>query len=152
MKSIKEIFNNVRTKVKESKIATFVKNGISKISEKTKGIRNIADNFSTNHQNVKNSMAGDVSSRFSTKIKKFFKDKIKSIQTKANNGSKFAKFMTMGIKVLSIISTIAFAVLVIYYIKDVFLNCLLLVAMCAATAISIEFILSILSIATGCKI
>jgi hypothetical protein len=28
----------------------------------------------------------------------------------------------------------------------------LLVAMCAATAISIEFILSILSIATGCKI
>ena len=97
-------------------------------------------------------MAGDVSNRFSTKIKKFFKNITKGIQTKANEGNKFAKFATVTIKVLSIIAACAFAGLVIYCIKDVFIYCLMLVATCAATAICIEFILSVLSIATGNRI
>lgn len=161
MKNIKEIFNNARTKVRESKIATSMKSGISKITNnkfmlaikaKVAGFKDMLKNFTGSHQNVKDSMAGDVSNRFSVKFKKFFKNIIKNIQTKANNGGKFSKFIAVTIKILAVIATIGFAALVIYCIKDVFLYCLMLVAMCAATAICIEFILSILSIATGCKI
>ena len=161
MKNIKEMFNNARTKVRESKIVTSVKSGVSKITNnkfmtavknKAAGFKNMFKNFTGNHQNVKDSMAGDVSNRFSIRFKKFFKNIVKGIQTKANDGSKFSKFIAVTIKVLSVVATIGFAALVIYCIKDVFLYCLMLVAMCAATAICIEFILSILSIATGCKI
>ena len=60
--------------------------------------------------------------------------------------------MTSSIKAISVIAAIAFAGLVIYCIKDVFMYCLMLVATCAAVAVSVEFILSVLSIATGCKI
>ena len=159
--NIKEIFNNVRTKVNESKIATVVNNVVSKItnnnfaqSVKTKvsGLKSSAKNYTNNTQSVKESMSNNVSSRFSEKIKRFFKNNVKNIQTKSNNGSKFAKFTAGLIKVLSIVATIAFSALVIYCIKDVFIQCLLFVATCAAVTISIEFILSVLSIATGCKI
>ena len=161
MLKVKEIFNNARTKIKESKIATSVKGFFSNIANskimvftksKIHSIGDMVKNFTNSHQNIKDSMAGDVTNRFSTKFKKFFKDKIKNIQEKANNGSKFAKFTTVLIKIVSIIATVAFAGLVIYCLKDVFVYCLMLVATCVAVALSIEFILSILSIATGCKI
>ena len=161
MKNLKELFNNARTKVKESKIATATKGFFSKItnnkimnSVKTKlsGLKGAIKNFMGSHQNVTDAMAGNVSNRFSEKFKKFFKNMTKNIQGKANNGSKLAKFTAVTIKVLAILATIAFAALVIYCIKDVFVYCLMLVATCAAVAICIEFILSVLSIATGCKI
>ena len=161
MKNVKELFKNARAKIRDSKIATFVKGILSNIknskimtASKTKvnGLKETVKDFTGSHQNIKDSMAGDVSNRFSSKIKKFFKNILKGIQTKSNNGNKFATFVTVTIKVMSIIAAIAFAGLVIYCIKDVFLYCLMLVATCAATVFCIEFILSVLSIATGCKI
>lgn len=161
MKNIKELFNNVKTKVKESKISNVAKTVVSKIKDnkvvnftksKISSLKNMIKNFTGNHQNVVDSMAGNVSNRFSEKIKKVFKTIVKSLQTKSNNGSKFAIIIAALIKVLSVIATVAFAALVIYCIKDVFLYCLMLVATCAAAALCIEFILSVLSIATGCRI
>lgn len=162
MKNIKELFNNAKNKVKESKVANVVKTTVSKIKEdnkivnsvKTKisGIKDAIKGFTSSHQNVKDCMAGEVGNRFSEKFKKFFKGFTKNIQTRANNGSKFAKIMAVIIKVVAIIAAIAFAVLVIYCIKDVFMYCVMLVATCAAVALCIEFILSVLAIATGCRI
>ena len=125
---------------------------MNSVKTKFAGLKDMIKNFTGSHQNVKDCMTGDVSNRFSTKIKKFFKNIIKNIQMKANDGNKFAKFMTVSIKVLSIAATIAFAALVIYCIKDVFMYCVMLVATCAAVAFCIEFILSVLSIATGNRI
>ena len=161
MKNVKELFNNARTKVKESKIVTVTKGFFGKITNnkiinsikaKTTSFKEMIKIFTGSHQNVKDCMAGDVSNRFSKKAKKVFKDTVNNIQKKANDGRKFSKFMAVTIKVLAIIAAIGFAALVIYCIKDVFLYCLMLVATCAAVAICIEFILSILSIATGCRI
>lgn len=161
MKNLKELFKNARAKVAESKISTSIKGAFSKIKNskimtsvrsKMEGLKGLVSNFTKGHQNVTDVMAGNVSNRFSDKFKKFFKNSTKKLQKKANDGSKFAKFMTIAIKVLSIIATIAFAILVIYCIKDVFLYCVMLVATAAATVLCIEFILTILSIATGCRI
>ena len=162
MKNIKELFNNARIRVKESKAVVSMKGFFSKVNNnkfmnsvksKTEGIKGFFKGFTDGTNNtVKDSMSGEVVNRFSSKFKKFFKNTTKNIQNKANDGSKFAKFMTVTIKVLSIIATIAFICLVIYCIKDVFMYCLMLVATCAAVAICIEFILSVLSVATGCKI
>ena len=161
MKNVKELFNNARTKVKESKIVTVTKGFFGKITNnkivnsiKTKftGLKNAIKNFTGTHQNVKDCMAGDVCNRFAKKAKKFFKDIANSIQNKANNGSKFSKFIAITIKILATIATIGFVALVIYFVKDVFLYCLMLVATCAAVAICMEFILSVLSIAMGQKI
>ena len=160
MKNVKELFNNARTKVKESKVVSSMKGFFSKINNskfvnsartKTNNLKNFIKGF-IGGSNVKDYMAADVSNRFSTRFKKFFKRNTTKLQNKANNGNKFAKFTVISIKILSILATIAFAGLVIYCIKDIFLHCLMLVATCAAVAICIEFILSILSVATGCKI
>lgn len=160
MKNVKELFNNARTKVKESKVVLSMKGFFNKVNNsklinnvrtKTNSLKNFIKGF-VSGSNVKDSMTADVSNRFSSKFKRFFKRNTTKIQNKANNGNKFAKFLVVFIKILSVIAAIAFAGLVIYCIKDVFMYCLMLVATCAAVAICIEFILSILSVATGCKI
>jgi hypothetical protein len=161
MKSIKELFNNVKTKVAESKVSTATKGFFSKISNskimtslktKIKGFKDAAKSFLGGHQNVKDAMTGDVTNRFSAKFKKFFKNMFKRTEDSADKGSIFAKVIKVVIKVLAIVATVGFAALVIYCIKDVFLYCLMLVATCAAVAICIEFILSIISVAVGSKI
>lgn len=158
---IKEMFNNARAKVANMSLTIKVKEFFNKIktskpvtaaTNTVSTMKSKLSDFLGSHNNVKDSMAGDVSNRFSSKIKKFFRNIVKNLSKKAEGDSKLAKFGVITLKVVCTIAAIAFACLVIYCIKDVFLHCLMLVAMCAAVAICIEFILSILSIATGCKI
>ena len=158
MSNIKEMFNNVRTKINESKIMTNIKGFFVKILKNEKLTSEVskrnedAKNFSENHKNLKDGFSGNVTERFSSKIKKFFKNILRKIQKSSDDGNRLSKICAIVIKVLCIIAAAAFIGIVIYFIKDVFLHCIMLVAMCLAVAISIELILSILSVATGCRI
>lgn len=153
---MKTLFAKIRTKLGSLMSAIKEKITGTKIAQKTSEMTNNSTEqmkeFLNTHNGIKDSFAGNVSNRFSSKIKKWFKNLFNGIDKKAENGSMLFKIIRFTIKSLAVIATIAFAGLVVYCIKDVFVYCLMLVATVAACAICIEFICSTISVATGCKI
>ena len=158
--NIKNIMNNVKERINNSNTMEFIKNKTEKITsnekvsgimnsmkERFKNIKNSIDSFDKKIQNV---MAYQVIHRFCEKIGKKINKIKKKIFGEKENGKKsiIGKIVNVVCKIL----TIAFIGLVIYCMKDVFLNVLMLVATCAAIALSIEFIMSVLSVGFGCKI
>ena len=157
---MKEILNKIVEKIKESRVFKFIKNTKNKITtnmnDKTSNVGKASsrvDDFINNHNNiVKNAMIGNLLSRFHEIIQKPFKWFRKTILDKNENSNTVSKIGKFMIRAICVLLLIAFIGIVIYYIKDVFINCLLLVATCAAVVVCIEFILMVLSTAIGQKI
>jgi len=161
---IKEFFKNARAKVSQMKIVTGIKSFFKNVFNNkvvkttTDTVKNESEKtmtktkeFINTHNNIIDSVAGNVFHRFQEKIKKMFKKFTKTV----NDNSQKSKAVNIGriaLKIVCIIAAIAFAALVIYCIKDVFLYCLMLVATCAAVMLCIEFILWVLGTALSCKI
>lgn len=153
---MKALFGKIRNKLAGLVKTIKEKIGGTKIMQGTKtkvaNAKNEMSEFLNTHNGIKDSFAGNVSNRFSSKIKRWFKNLFRGIDAKAESGSIGFRILRGVIKTASVVATVAFAGLVAYCIKDVFVYCLMLVATVAACAICIEFICSTISVATGCKI
>lgn len=170
--NIKELFNNAKEKVKNLNMSEKISNAVNKVKdgkivsaikrmfekifffinkEKVDNTKKTVNDFIDNNNDIKNAATGNIMSRFQNRISKFIKHNLNKIDNSTENGNKVSGFFQKVIKIGAIILSIGFGILVLYCIKDVFLQCLLLVATCAAIMVSIEVILSTLSVATGYK-
>ena len=160
MSRVTEMYNKLKEKMGQLTVVTKIKELFNKLlnikpinstKEKVESTKNSTKDFMNSHDNIKCAPTGDLLYRFTKFFKNLFKrgnEKIDNLAKKTTGGNLLKKI----VKVMCVISLIAFAGLVIYCIKDVFLQCLMLVATTCAITISIEFILKVISLGMGEKI
>lgn len=156
---MKNFFNNINERFNNLNVTNKIKNlfnkmesnqTVSNAKEKATKTANDYTEFSKSHDSIKDNVAGNVMHRIQEAIKHMRKKFSK--KNKNHEDSKLRKVMHILLKVICIIAAIAFAVLIIYSIKGVFLYCLKMVALSIATILSVEFILWVLGTAIGCRI
>ena len=172
--SVKEMLKNIKNKISSSKMVEkvknmkitttikdyfkrikengFVKKSTDSIRTKFTSTKEHAKKFMDSHNNIKDAAAGNVMHRFQLKFAKISKKLFNKTTKNAESGQKNHKILKFILKTMCMLATVAFIALVIYFIKDVFIYCLMLVAMCAAVMVCIESILWVLSVAFGCRI
>lgn len=156
---MKNFFNNINERFNNLNVTNKIKNlfnkmesnqTVSNAKEKATKTANDYTEFSKSHDSIKDNVAGNVMHRIQEAIKHMRKKFSK--KNKNHEDSKLRKVMHILLKVICIIASIAFAALIIYSIKGVFLYCLKMVALSIATILSVEFILWVLGTAIGCRI
>lgn len=149
---MKDMFKRLKERIANMKITGSIKKLFSSFKEKTV-IDNAQETFDSSSV-IKGNISVDILDRFTTAIGKLKKKFTKKFNKKNEKGevSTGKKVLKAVVRVACIILSIAFLAIVAYAIKDVFISCLQLVAMCLAVVISVEVILSVLSCAVGCHV
>lgn len=157
---MKNIINTVKEKLKNLRIVNVIKNAFAKVSEnetvkttteKVKNAKGGATEFNKTHANIVNLISGNVITRMQELISKL-KKKFKKNKNSDKKPGKMNKVLKVMMRIICILLAIGFGILVAVAIKDVFIYCLELAALCGATVLCIEFILWVLGTAVGHKI